>query len=79
MPLVLILLGMFGVVSAQFLSEKRRIAAVLMSIAAAVLTPSPDWISMLMLLAPMLVLYEVAVVGVRIVEKKRAISQDLQT
>jgi sec-independent protein translocase protein TatC len=71
LPLILVILGMMGIVSKQFLAEKRRYAVVLLSIFAAVATPSPDAVSMLLLLIPMTLLYEVAVVLVGIFEKKR--------
>lgn len=72
LPLILVVLGMMGIVSKQFLSEKRRYAIVILSIFAAIATPSPDAVSMLLLLVPMALLYEVAVILVGIFEKKGA-------
>jgi sec-independent protein translocase protein TatC len=69
LPLVLVILGMMGVVSKGFLVDKRRYAIVLIAIFAAIATPSPDAISMLLLMAPMAVLYEVAVILVGFFEK----------
>jgi sec-independent protein translocase protein TatC len=71
LPLILVILGMLGVVSKQFLAEKRRYAIVLLSIFSAVATPSPDAVSMLLLLGPMALLYEIAVIMVGFFEKKR--------
>jgi sec-independent protein translocase protein TatC len=70
LPVVLTLLGQAGIVSSQFLKEKRRYAIVFVFVVAAVLTP-PDVISQLMLAVPMLLLYELSVFAVRHVEKKR--------
>ncbi|MEY4617441.1 MAG: twin-arginine translocase subunit TatC [Pseudomonadota bacterium] len=72
LPLVLVVLGILGVVSQDFLRDKRRYAIVLMSIFAAIVTPSPDAITMLMMLVPLALLYEVAVILVGIFEKKAA-------
>ncbi len=70
LPLVLVVLGMMGVVSQQFLKDKRRYAVVLLSVFSALITPSPDAMSMLLLLVPMVLLYEVAVILVGFFEKK---------
>jgi len=71
LPLVLIILGMFGIISQAFLKDKRRYAVVLLSIFAAVATPSPDAVTMLLLLVPLVVLYEISVIAVGFFERKR--------
>lgn len=71
MPLILVLLGMMGIVSQKFLKEKRRYAVLGLAVLAAIITP-PDLLSMLMMLVPLLGLYEIAVFVVGLVEKKRA-------
>ena len=71
LPVVLTLLGQVGLVSSQFLVEKRRYAIVLVFIVAAVLTP-PDVFSQLALAIPGMLLYEASIFSVRYVEKKRA-------
>jgi sec-independent protein translocase protein TatC len=70
LPLVLIVLGMFGIVSHAFLKEKRRYAIMILAVASAIITP-PDLLSMIMMLVPMICLYEIAVVFVGILERKR--------
>ncbi len=70
LPLILVVLGMLGVVDARFLREKRRYAIVLLSVVSAVVTPA-DLMSMLFLLVPLIFLYEVSIVLVRLFEVKR--------
>ena len=70
LPVILTLLGQAGIITSQFLKDKRRYAIVFVFVIAAVLTP-PDVISQLMLAVPMLLLYELSVFSVRRVEKKR--------
>ncbi len=79
MPLIIVILGMLGIVSSRFLREKRRFAVVLMAVISAIITP-PDLLSMLMMLGPMLVLYEISIILVRFFEIKKVDSEirDLQ-
>ncbi|MFA6280268.1 MAG: twin-arginine translocase subunit TatC [Bdellovibrionales bacterium] len=70
MPVALILLAHAGLVSAAKLASFRRFAIVLIFVAAAVLTP-PDVFSQIALALPMLLLYEISILGARWVEKNR--------
>ncbi len=69
-PVILTLLGQVGIVSSEFLAEKRRYAIVIIFIIAAVLTP-PDVFSQLALALPGMLLYEASIYSVRLIEKKR--------
>jgi sec-independent protein translocase protein TatC len=71
MPLVLVLLGILGVIDHVFLREKRRIAIVVLAVVSAVATP-PDAISMLALLIPLVLLYELSIWIVYFLEAKKA-------
>jgi sec-independent protein translocase protein TatC len=68
---VLTVLARVGLVTAQWLRDKRRYAIVAVFVVAAILTP-PDVISQLALAFPTLLLYEISVYLVAMVEKKRA-------
>jgi sec-independent protein translocase protein TatC len=71
LPLVLTLLGIMGIVSQKALKEKRRYAIVGLAVLSAVITP-PDLLSMVMMLVPMIGLYEISVVLVGFFERKKA-------
>jgi len=70
LPVVLTLLGMAGMVSAQMLSSGRRYAIVAVFVVAAILTP-PDPISQCMLAIPIILLYEISIWCVRLIELRR--------
>jgi len=71
LPVILTLLGQIGIVDSKWLISMRRYAIVGVAGVAAILTP-PDLISMCSLAVPMLLLYEGAVIAVKIIEKRRA-------
>jgi sec-independent protein translocase protein TatC len=75
LPVALMLLTRAGLLSAAKLSQFRRYAIVLIFVAAAVLTP-PDVISMLSLALPLMVLYELSIVGAKWVEKTRSVEKN---
>jgi sec-independent protein translocase protein TatC len=68
LPVVLILLGLLDIVSAKGLSEYRRAIYVLILIVAAVLTP-PDPFSQLAMAIPMVLMFEVAILVLKIIKK----------
>jgi sec-independent protein translocase protein TatC len=61
LPVFAFFLAKLGVLSADFLKRKRKWAIILIFVAAAVLTPSPDVVSQLLMALPLLVLYEASV------------------
>ncbi len=75
LPVVLTLLGQIGIIDSKWLSSMRRYAVVAVTGLAAILTP-PDLISMSSLALPMLLLYEGAVIAVKMIEKRRAAGKD---
>jgi sec-independent protein translocase protein TatC len=70
LPLIISILGMLGLVSQAFLKAKRRYAVMILAIVSAVISP-PDLMSMIMMLVPMLALYEIGVLVVGVFERKR--------
>ncbi|MET0274648.1 MAG: twin-arginine translocase subunit TatC, partial [Phenylobacterium sp.] len=70
LPVILSLVGLAGLVSAQTLASGRRYAIVAVFIVAAVLTP-PDPISQVMLALPIILLYEISIWCVKLIELRR--------
>jgi sec-independent protein translocase protein TatC len=71
MPVLLSLLGRVGIITSAQLRGARRYAIVGITILAAVLTP-PDAISMFSLMVPLVFLYEVSILCVKLIERGRA-------
>jgi len=69
LPLIFTVLSMMGLVDRQFLAKNRRYAIVLLAVLSAVITP-PDILSMLLMMGPMLLLYELSILLVGIFGKK---------
>jgi Tat protein translocase TatC len=72
LPLVIIILSWLGVIGPAELNRFRRYAVVLAFIAGAVLSPGADLLSMLMMTAPLLLLYEVGFAGSVFISRRRA-------
>lgn len=71
LPVVLTLLARAGIIGSDTLKSKRKYAIILTFVAAAVLTP-PDPISQIGLALPTILLYELSIIAVRSIERKRA-------
>ncbi|EMG01680.1 Sec-independent protein translocase protein TatC domain protein [Leptospira borgpetersenii str. 200701203] len=69
LPIVLILLGSLGIIRSSFLILKWREAIIVLAIAAAVLSPGPDLISMLFLFVPLAILFVVSIVLMKVIER----------
>lgn len=64
LPNVVMILGFMGLVTKYSLREWRRYCAVIFAVLAAVVTPTPDAFSMMCVWIPMMVLYEIGIIGV---------------
>ena len=71
MPLFITFLAKLGIVDVPFLRTKRRYAILLFFVFSAILTP-PDVITQIMMAGPLIMLYEVSILGAKIFGKKRA-------
>ena len=70
MPLIIFVLGCFGMVTSQALREKRRIAIVVAFVLSMFLTP-PDPMSQVVMAVPLCLLYEISIWAVWLREKGR--------
>jgi len=71
LPILAVVLGKIGLISANFLRTMRKYAFVIILFIAAIITPSPDWTSQILVALPLLLLYEIGVVLVARIDKKR--------
>lgn len=71
LPLVLTLMARMGLVTVEFLKKNRKYAILIIFIVVALVTPGPDVISQLMMALPLMVLYEMSILGARVFGKKR--------
>ena len=69
LPVLLNLLGKIGVVNSTYLKQIRRYVIVILFTLAAILTP-PDPITQIGLAIPLLLLYELSIITVKMTEKK---------
>lgn len=69
LPVFVAILAKLGIVNATFLRKYRRHCYVALFVAAAILTPSPDALSMLMLGIPLLLLYEASIFAAVFIRK----------
>jgi sec-independent protein translocase protein TatC len=61
MPVIAYFLTKIGLLTPEFMRQKRRYGIVAIFVAAAVLTPSTDAITLMLLAVPLLILYEISI------------------
>ncbi len=73
LPVVIFILSLFGIVTPKFLLKNFRYAMLIITVVAAVVTPTPDATTMLIFMAPMVLLYFIGVlVSYMVLRRKRA-------
>ena len=70
LPLVITFLAKLGIVDAPFLKKNRKYAVLLFFVVAAILTP-PDVVTQIMMAVPMMILYEISILGARMFGRKK--------
>jgi len=70
MPVLLSLLARVGFVDSEYLKKRRKYVVVIIFAVAAILTP-PDPITQIGLGIPLLILYELSILSVKLIEKKK--------
>jgi sec-independent protein translocase protein TatC len=71
LPLILALLSYLRLIRASFLTRNRRYAVLVIAIVAAVVTPTPDVFNMSLMGAPLYILFEIGIILVKVIERKR--------
>ncbi|RWY52397.1 twin-arginine translocase subunit TatC [Mucilaginibacter gilvus] len=80
LPILVYILSSLGILTPKFMRSGRRYAVVAILVISAVITPTPDMMTMTIVSIPLFVLYEVGIVVAGVVEKrklKRAAELDL--
>lgn len=72
LPVLVFFLSKFGIITPQFMRKYRKHAVVVILIAAAVITPSPDVTSQMLVAFPLYFLYEASIFVSQYVIKKKA-------
>lgn len=67
LPNIILIMGFMGLVTKYSLRNLRRYLAVAFAVAAAVITPTPDILSMMCVWVPMMILYEIGIIGVALI------------
>ncbi|MGA8178829.1 MAG: twin-arginine translocase subunit TatC [Desulfobacterales bacterium] len=75
LPLIITFFARMGIVSVDLLKKKRKYAILIIFTVSAILTP-PDVATQIMMAVPLMVLYEVSIVGAKIFGKKKASEDD---
>ena len=72
LPVLAYVLSKLGIVTPAMLKEYRKYAYVAILILAAVITPSPDWTSQLIVAIPLIILYEISIFISKRVKNQKA-------
>jgi len=70
LPLVITFLSRMGLVTVDYLKKNRKYALLLFFVAAAILTP-PDVVTQIMMALPLMLLYEISIIGARIFARRK--------
>ncbi|MEB0262011.1 MULTISPECIES: twin-arginine translocase subunit TatC [unclassified Mucilaginibacter] len=71
LPILVYVLSSLGVLTVKFMRETRRYAVVVILIIAAVVTPTPDMLTMTIVSIPLFILYEIGILVAGVVEKRK--------
>ncbi|HEY4196831.1 MAG TPA: twin-arginine translocase subunit TatC [Mucilaginibacter sp.] len=71
LPILVYILASLGILTPKFMRESRRYAIVIILIVAAIVTPTPDMLTMTVVAIPLFLLYEASISVASVVEKRR--------
>lgn len=75
LPVLAFILSKIGLITPQYLKTYRKYALVVILIVSAVITPSPDWTSQLIVAVPLIILYEISIFISARVAKQKAVEE----
>lgn len=78
LPIFIFFLAKLGIVNAKMLSKQRRYAILIIFIVAAILTPSPDALSQILMAIPLMFLYEVSIFIARFAQKEKTVDENVE-
>jgi sec-independent protein translocase protein TatC len=71
LPLIMILLGRMGILNVDSLVKFRKYAFLIAFVIGGLVTPTPDAFNMTIMSIPIYLLYEIGILGVRILGRKK--------
>ncbi|MDZ7831375.1 MAG: twin-arginine translocase subunit TatC [Desulfobacterales bacterium] len=77
LPLVITFMARLGLVSVPFLKRNRKYALLLFFVGSALLTP-PDVVTQIMMSVPLMILYEISIIGARVFGRKPLEPEDAE-
>jgi len=75
LPIVMVLLSMTGFLTPDFLTKNRKYAILGAFVIAAIATPTPDMFNQFIMALPLILLYEIGIITVRLFGGRRAASR----
>jgi sec-independent protein translocase protein TatC len=72
LPIVVYILSSLGILTPKFMREKRRYAVIIVLLLAAIITPSPDALTMMVVAAPLYILFEFSISISAMVQRRLA-------
>jgi sec-independent protein translocase protein TatC len=76
LPVLMVFLARIGVVDTPFLCRNRKYAVLIAFIVAAILTPTPDVVNQVLMGGPLVVLYEIGILAVRVFGRRARVPID---
>ena len=71
LPIVVYILSSLSILTPALMRKSRRYATIAILVVAAIITPSPDALTMLVVAAPLFLLYELSILVSAVVERKK--------
>jgi sec-independent protein translocase protein TatC len=78
LPIVITFMAKLGIVSVEFLKKNRKYAILIFFAGSAMLTP-PDVVTQVMMALPLMLLYEISIIGARLFAPKKKKDPDTET